>query len=294
VALSVGLAAGDSAVQNALPSEVGDSVEAAVALIGLSPGIMRALLARDRNIGNAIEFSDGSLTFIEAMLGAACGISRTVMASGEEQLRLLNTLLIAHAEHGMNCSTTAVRTLASAGAGAGASLAGGLLCFSGRFHGGAADRVAGMLRQIRESGLTAAEWLDLEIARRGPVRVYGFGHRIYRTEDPRAAILRSALDRFAGEDGYHDDLLGITVNLADAAAMHPYFRERMIWPNVDLYSGACFRALGIPEHLNSSVIAIGRMAGWLAHWREAVAENSPIVRPRDLYDGVMPELLWPG
>jgi citrate synthase len=251
-------------------------------LIGLAPSLIKELLRR-RGDRQEPDMSTGS--HLMAVLNAICGRTRILNAPIEDQLRLLDILLLAHAEHGMNCSTTAVRVAASARASAAAAVAAGVLCFSGRFHGGAADRVAPMLHAINESELSASEWLDQSLVSDPSFRLYGFGHRVYRTEDPRAAVLRAALDEYIQKDGYDDPYYETATKLADAVVVHPHFRNREIFPNVDLYSGSCFRALGIPGDLNSTVIAMGRMAGWLAHWREASSDGSPIIRPKDLYDG---------
>lgn len=257
-------------------------------LIGLAPSLVKEFLRRRVH---RCEPEVSGESHLIAVLNATCGRTRVLNGSVRDQLHLLDILLLVHAEHGMNCSTTAVRVAASARASAAAAVAAGILCFSGRFHGGAADRIAPMLHAINESGLSANEWLDQSLGGDPKFRLYGFGHRVYRTEDPRAAVLRAALDEYIQRDGYEDPYYETATKIADAVAVHPYFRDREIFPNVDLYSGPCFRALGIPGDLNSTIIAMGRMAGWLAHYREASSEGSPIIRPRDLYDGLPPARL---
>jgi citrate synthase len=249
-------------------------------LVGLAPAIVHLYLASRGDHGRALGESNNH---VWAVHNALCGITRPLSAPVEEQRRLLDAVLMAYAEHGMNCSTTAVRVLGSAGASASAAVATGIFCFGGSRHGGAADKVVDMLRSIRESGRHAEDWLMGELNANPDLKIFGFGHRVYRNEDPRTGIIRAALDRYRQFDDLYDPLDSIATELSAAIAAHPYFASRQIFPNVDLYVGACLRALGIPDDLYSTVITLGRTVGWLAHWIESRADRMPIIRPRDLY-----------
>jgi citrate synthase len=266
-----------------------EDVEVSDRLIGVAPRLITELSIAGR-AGRGVEVAEAG-THIEAVRAAVCGISRTPLGPKTEQLRLLNVLLTIYAEHGMNCSTTAVRTLMSAGASKPAAVAGGMFCFSGEMHGGAADRVGKMLRSIYSSRLSASQWLD-SVMQYPRFRLHGFGHRLYKIPDPRIQLLLTALNRYLTFDSYEDVLHKVAVDLASSASERKYFSDRKLHPNVDLFVGGCLRALGIPDHLSSTVMALGRMSGWLAHCREEGASDSPIVRPRDRYVGAREARPW--
>lgn len=223
---------------------------------------------------------DGA-SLVERVWAALTGISREPTGPQASQLRLVEKLLIIHAEHGMNCSTTAVRVAGSAGNTAAASLACGILTFSGPRHGGAAARISSMLREILQSGLSVESWLDSYIGSDRSEKIDGIGHRVYSIEDPRVKLVQGALEEYRKFDTFYDPLHNVALRLARAVEGNDYFANRGVLPNVDLFSSSCFRALGIPSELRPAFIAVARMAGWYAHWLEASARDAPLIRPRD-------------
>ncbi len=196
----------------------------------------------------------------------------------------LNLFLLLHADHEQNCSTSTVRMVASGGANLFASVSAGINALWGPLHGGANMAVIRMLEDIRDSGDDGSDFI--EEAKSGRQRLMGFGHRVYRNYDPRARILGQAADRVLKTLGGQDALLEIARRLEDAALSDDYFVERKLYPNVDFYSGIILRAIGIPIEMFTVMFAIGRLPGWIAHWKE-LAENPKgrIHRPRQIYSG---------
>jgi len=198
----------------------------------------------------------------------------------------LNLILILHADHEQNCSTSTVRMVASSGANLFASAAAGVCALWGPLHGGANQAVIQMLEEIHADGDDGTRFI--EAAKGGKARLMGFGHRVYKNYDPRAKIIGKACDRVLTEMGRADPLLDIARRLEEAAIHDPYFVERKLYPNVDFYSGIIMRAIGIPVNMFTVMFAIGRMPGWVAHWKE-VAESAKgrIYRPRQIYIGAL-------
>ncbi len=198
----------------------------------------------------------------------------------------LNLVFILHADHEQNCSTATVRTVGSARANLFASCAAGVCALWGPLHGGANVEVMNMLEAIHTGGMTAEECIRLAKDKSHPFRLYGFGHRIYKNYDPRAKMLREACERVFAKLQHQDPLLDIARKLEELALSDPYFIERKLYPNVDFYSGILLRAMGIPTNMFTVCFAIGRLPGWIAHWREQHEDpNSRIVRPRQVYVG---------
>lgn len=198
--------------------------------------------------------------------------------------RIMEILLILHADHGQNLSTSAVRLVGSGRATLFSSIAAGILALSGPLHGGANQRVVSMLEEIRQQGGDAGRYIARAKDRDDPFRLMGFGHRVYRNVDPRAALIKSyAQDLLRGTG---DPLLELAVRLESEALADEYFIERRIYPNVDFYSGIIYRALGFPPNMFTVLFALGRLPGWLAQWREMTMDpSSRIQRPRQLYQG---------
>jgi citrate synthase len=197
----------------------------------------------------------------------------------------LNKLLILHADHEQNCSTSTVRITGSSHAGLFVSLSAGISALWGPLHGGANQAVLEMLEAIAEDGGDTQKYMDKAKDKNDPFRLMGFGHRVYKNFDPRAKILKKAADEVLSNLGIEDPILDVAKGLEKVALEDPYFVERKLYPNVDFYSGIIYRALGIPVEMFTVMFAMGRVPGWIAHWREMRLRNEPIGRPRQVYIG---------
>jgi len=198
----------------------------------------------------------------------------------------LNLLLILHADHEQNCSTSTVRMVGSSQANVFASCAAGVCALWGRLHGGANMAVIEMLEEIHRGGMSPAECIKLAKDKNSGFRLMGFGHRVYKNYDPRARIIKEATDKVLAKLNVNDPLLNIARGLEELALEDSYFVERKLYPNVDFYSGIILRALNIPVNMFTVMFAIGRLPGWIAHWREQHAEpGARISRPRQVYIG---------
>ena len=198
--------------------------------------------------------------------------------------KALDLILLLHADHEQNCSTSTVRIVASSGANLFASVSAGVCALWGPLHGGANTQVIRMLEEIHRSGDDGSKFI--EMAKTGKRRLMGFGHRIYKTYDPRALILKEAAKRVLKVVKSNDPILDIAQNLADKARSDDYFIERNLYPNVDFYSGIIMKAIGMPTDMFTAMFAIGRMPGWIAHWKEVASRaKGKITRPRQLYQG---------
>lgn len=199
--------------------------------------------------------------------------------------KALDLILLLHADHEQNCSTSTVRMVASSGANLFASVAAGVCALWGPLHGGANMRVIQMLEDILKSGDDGTKFI--ERAKRGEAKLMGFGHRLYKTYDPRAKILRAAAERVLSVVKFRDPLLEIAQHLEEKARSDSYFIDRNLYPNVDFYSGIILKAIGMPLDMFTVMFAIGRMPGWIAHWREVASnDKGRIVRPRQVYVGM--------
>ena len=201
-----------------------------------------------------------------------------------EIVRLLNVLFIVHADHEQNCSTSAVRTIGSAQVNLYATISAGISALSGPLHGGANQAVIEMLRMIQEDG-DIDKFIKMAKDKNSPFRLMGFGHRVYKTYDPRAAIVRNECEKFFRQNKYVDPLLDVARKVEEIALTDPYFVERNLYPNVDFYTGILYRAIGIPENMFTVMFALARLPGWVAHWREMIGDTTKIVRPRQIYNG---------
>jgi citrate synthase len=200
--------------------------------------------------------------------------------------KALNQLLILHADHEQNCSTSTVRMIGSSGANLYASIAGGILALWGPLHGGANQAVIEMLEEIKASGGDFKSFLDDVKNKRGNRRLMGFGHRVYKNYDPRAKILKKMCDEVLAHLGVNDPLLDIAKSMEEIALRDEYFVSKRLYPNVDFYSGIIYRAMGIPTDMFTVMFALGRLPGWIAHWKEMVEDpNTKIGRPRQVYTG---------
>jgi citrate synthase len=201
----------------------------------------------------------------------------------KEVLEALNLILLLHADHEQNCSTSTVRMVGSSKANLYASCAAGICALWGPLHGGANVEVLDMLGAIHKGGITAEEYLKR--VKEKSVLLYGFGHRVYKNFDPRAKILKESSDKVLAKLGVTDPLLDIARKLEELALKDSYFVDRKLYPNVDFYSGIIMKAIGIPVNMFTVMFAIGRMPGWIAQWKEQRDENGRIARPRQIYTG---------
>jgi citrate synthase len=197
----------------------------------------------------------------------------------------LNKLLILHADHEQNCSTSTVRLVGSANASLYGSVSAGINALWGPLHGGANQEVVEMLEAIQADGGNTQKWVDKAKDKNDSFRLMGFGHRVYKNFDPRAKIIKKAADEVLSALGINDPLLKIAGELEQAALTDPYFVERKLYPNVDFYSGIIYRALGIPTEMFTVLFAMGRLPGWIAQWKEMRENKEPIGRPRQIYTG---------
>jgi citrate synthase len=200
--------------------------------------------------------------------------------------RALNLLLILHADHEQNCSTSTVRMVGSSEANVWASISAGICALWGPLHGGANQAVIEMLKRIRDDGGNYRKYVDMAKDKSSHFRLMGFGHRVYKNFDPRARILKKTADEVLGELGINDPLLDLAKALEEVALHDDFFVERKLYPNVDFYSGIIYRAMGIPTNMFTVMFALGRLPGWLAHWKEMRDDPSTrINRPRQVYVG---------
>ena len=197
----------------------------------------------------------------------------------------LNSLLILHADHEQNCSTSTVRIVGSSYAGLFASISAGISALWGRLHGGANQAVIEMLELIKNDDSNINKYIDKAKDKNDPFRLMGFGHRVYKNFDPRAKIIKKAADQVLNDLGIDDPVLDIAKEIESKALRDPYFIEKKLYPNVDFYSGIIYRALGIPTDMFTVIFALGRIPGWIAQWKEMRESNTPIGRPRQVYNG---------
>lgn len=197
----------------------------------------------------------------------------------------LDKLLILHADHEQNCSTSTVRIVGSSKASIYSAVSAGINALWGPLHGGANQEVILMLEQIKKDGGDTDKWIAKAKDKNDPFRLMGFGHRVYKNFDPRAKIIKKAADDVLEKLGVNDPTLEIAMKLEEIALRDPYFIERKLYPNVDFYSGIIYRALGIPVDMFTVMFAIGRLPGWIAQWKELRENKEPIGRPRQIYVG---------
>ncbi len=197
----------------------------------------------------------------------------------------LDKLLILHADHEQNCSTSTVRMVGSSQANTYASVAAGVAALWGPLHGGANQQVIEMLEIIKSDGGNVGKFVEKAKDKNDNFRLMGFGHRVYKNFDPRAKIIKEACDNVLNKLGVHDPVLDIAKQLEEVALKDSYFVERKLYPNVDFYSGIIYRAMGFPTEMFTVLFALGRLPGWLAQWKEMREANEPIGRPRQIYTG---------
>ncbi|WP_179817416.1 citrate synthase [Allostreptomyces psammosilenae] len=244
-----------------------------------------AAYAYKKSIGQPLLYPDNSLGFIENFLMMTFAVPSERFEADPVVVDALDKLLILHADHEQNCSTSTVRLVGSSQANLFASISAGINALWGPLHGGANAEVLEMLERIRNDGGDVDAFLNKVKNKEDGVRLMGFGHRVYKNFDPRAKIIKTAADDVLGKLGVKDELLEIALKLEERALADDYFVERKLYPNVDFYSGLIYRAMGFPTNAFTVLFAIGRLPGWIAHWREMIASGSRIGRPRQVYVG---------
>jgi citrate synthase len=245
-----------------------------------------AAFAYKKSIGQPLIYPDNKLSYAANFMRMMFAVPSEEYVVDPEIEKVMNLLLILHADHEQNCSTSTVRVVGSSRANLFASIAAGICALWGPLHGGANQEVLEMLEIIRKDGGDVSKFIALAKDKNSTFRLMGFGHRVYKNFDPRAKIIKQAADKVLSKLGINDPLLDIAKQLEEAALKDEYFIQRKLYPNVDFYSGIIYRALGFPTDMFTVLFAIGRMPGWIAHWREMIEDTSTkIARPRQIYTG---------
>lgn len=245
-----------------------------------------AAYAHKKSIGQAFLYPDNSLDFVENFLRLNFGNMAEPYSIDPTLAKALDRLLILHEDHEQNASTSTVRLVGSTGANLYASISAGIQALSGPLHGGANEAVLQMLAQIRDSGEGVAKFVDRVKRKEDGVKLMGFGHRVYKNYDPRAKIVKTSADAVLEGLGVNDPLLDIAKELEQFALEDDYFKQRRLYPNVDFYTGVIYKAMGFPTRMFTVLFAIGRLPGWIAHWREMNLDPATkIGRPQQLYTG---------
>ena len=235
--------------------------------------------------GHPINYPKNSLDYCSNFLNMMFALPVEDYEVNPVVANALNKLLILHADHEQNCSTSTVRLVGSSQANLYSSVSAGISALWGPLHGGANQAVIEMLEAIKADGGGVEKYLNKAKDKNDPFRLMGFGHRVYKNFDPRARIIKKAADEVLSALGVDDPVLDIARGLEEAALSDPYFVERKLYPNVDFYSGIIYRALGIPVNMFTVMFAIGRLPGWIAQWLELRNEGQAIGRPRQIYTG---------
>lgn len=289
-----------SSAVSALSTYYGDSLDphdpeqveiSTIRLLAKLPVI--AAYAHKKAIGQAFLYPDNSLSFVENFLRLNFGNMAEPYEVNPVLVKALDRLLILHEDHEQNASTSTVRLVGSTGANLFASISAGINALSGPLHGGANEAVLEMLARIRDSGESVERFVERVKAKEDGIKLMGFGHRVYKSYDPRAKLVKESVDAVLADLGVSDPLLQIARELEAIALADDYFIERKLYPNVDFYTGVIYKAMGFPTRMFTVLFAIGRLPGWIAHWREMNDDpQTKIGRPQQLYTG-SPARDWP-
>ncbi|WP_210506803.1 citrate synthase [Naasia sp. SYSU D00057] len=245
-----------------------------------------AAYAHKKSLGQAFLYPDNSLSFVDNFLRLNFGTMAEPYEVNPVLSKALDRLLILHEDHEQNASTSTVRLVGSTEANIFASVSAGINALYGPLHGGANEAVLKMLGQIRDSGEGVAKFVERVKKKEEGVRLMGFGHRVYKSYDPRAKLVKESADEVLEALGVHDPLLDMARELEQIALADDYFIERKLYPNVDFYTGVIYKAMGFPARMFTVLFAIGRLPGWIAHWREMNDDPATkIGRPQQLYVG---------
>jgi len=245
-----------------------------------------AAFAYKKSIGQPFIYPDNSLTYCANFLRMMFAVPSEPYEPDPDFIDALNLLLIVHADHEQNCSTSTVRVVGSADSNLFASISAGICALWGPLHGGANEACVAMLEQIRADGGNVGKYVEMAKDKNSDFRLMGFGHRVYKNFDPRATIIKKACERVLAKLQIRDPIFEIAQQLEEVALNDEYFIQRKLYPNVDFYSGVIYRAIGIPVQMFTVLFAMGRLPGWIAHWKEMHASpNKRICRPRQVYTG---------
>ena len=244
-----------------------------------------AAYAYKKSVGQPFLYPDNSLTLVENFLRMTFGFPAEPYEVDPEIVRALDMLLILHADHEQNCSTSTVRLVGSSQANLFTSISGGINALWGPLHGGANQAVLEMLEKIRVGQDDVQTFVKKVKNKEDGVKLMGFGHRVYKNYDPRARIVKEQADKILGKLGGDDELLDIAKALEEIALTDDFFIERKLYPNVDYYTGVIYRAMGFPTRMFTVLFALGRLPGWIAHWREMHEDPNNIAPPRQIYTG---------
>jgi citrate synthase len=283
--LSAGVSALSTFYQDSLDPFDRDQVEiSTVRLLAKLPTI--SSYAFKKSIGQPLLYPDNSLGLVENFLRMTFAVPATQYHVDPVFARVLDMLFVLHADHEQNCSTATVRLVGSAQASLFASVSAGINALSGPLHGGANEAVLEMLERIRADGGDVEAFVRRVKNREGGARLMGFGHRVYKNYDPRATIVKKAAQEVLGRMTKPDPLLDLAVRLEEIALADDFFVERKLYPNVDFYTGLIYKAMGFPAKMFTVLFALGRLPGWIAQWREMIADpDTKIGRPRQVYVG---------
>ena len=238
-----------------------------------------------RRKGLSLDYGDYTQGYVENITKMMFQLPNQSYVKNDVIVNAMNKLLILHADHEQNCSTSTVRIVGSSEASLFASVSAGISALWGRLHGGANQAVLEMLEAIKNDGGDTKKFMEKAKDKKDPFRLMGFGHRVYKNFDPRAKIIKVAAHEVLNDLGIKDPILDIAQSLEEEALNDQYFTSRKLYPNVDFYSGIIYKALNIPTEMFTVMFALGRVPGWIAHWREMRMNNDPIGRPRQVYTG---------
>jgi citrate synthase len=244
-----------------------------------------AAYAYKKSIGQPFLYPDNDLGYVENFLRMTFGVPATEYQVDPVMADALDTLFLLHADHEQNCSTSTVRLVGSSHANLFASVSAGVNALFGPLHGGANQAVLEMLNRIVDEGGDVDSFVKRVKDKEPGVKLMGFGHRVYKNYDPRATIVKQASQDVLERLGKSDPLLDVAMRLEEVALADDYFVERKLYPNVDFYTGVIYKAMGFPEHMFTALFAMGRLPGWIAQWREMMADAGRIGRPRQIYIG---------
>jgi citrate synthase len=245
-----------------------------------------ASYAFKKSVGQPMLYPDNSLGYVENFLRMTFGVPATPYHVDPTMVRTLDMLFLLHADHEQNCSTSTVRLVGSSNANLFASISAGVNALFGPLHGGANQAVLDMLERIHAEGGSVADFVERVKKKDTGVKLMGFGHRVYKNYDPRAAIVKKASHELLEQLGVHDPLLDIALKLEELALSDDYFTDRKLYPNVDFYTGVIYKTMGFPARMFTVLFALGRLPGWIAQWREMIEDpTTKIGRPRQVYVG---------
>ena len=245
-----------------------------------------AALSHKKSVGQPSIYPKNSLGYVDNFLHMMFAVPSEEYKVDKDFVDALNLLFIVHADHEQNCSTSTVRMVGSSDANLFASISAGICALWGPLHGGANQACVEMLEAIKADGGNSKKYIDMAKDKKSGFRLMGFGHRVYKNYDPRATIIKAMCDKLLKKLSIKDPIFDIAQELEQAALSDPYFIERKLYPNVDFYSGIIYRAMGFPVEMFTVLFALGRLPGWIAHWREMqMSPSKKICRPRQIYNG---------